>query len=255
MSKIKKLAKKIPISRNIYKKLFNYYQYLEFKKEFNRFKSLSSDSDRFTMSWKESKPCLSDKTSTTIYDRHYIYHTAWAARVLASTRPEEHVDISSCIYFVTLVSAFIPIKFYDWRPPVINLSGLQSNSVNLIFLPFPDASIPSLSCMHVIEHIGLRRYGDPIDPDGDLKAIAELKRVLASGGDLLFVVPIGQPKLIFNAHRIYSYDQIIMYFKELNLLDFALIPDNPEDGGLIESADKKMADAQTYGCGCFWFRK
>ena len=109
--------------------------------------------------------------------------------------------------------------------------------------------------MHVIEHVGLGRYGDPIDPDGDLKAIAEIKRVLAVGGDMLFVVPIGKPKVIFNAHRIYSYDQIIMYFKGLKLITFALIPDNPGDGGLIEPADKKMADAQTYGCGCFWFRK
>ncbi len=33
--------------------------------------------------------------------------------------------------------------------------------------------------MHVVEHVGLGRYGDPLDPDGDLKAIAELKRVTA----------------------------------------------------------------------------
>jgi hypothetical protein len=36
--------------------------------------------------------------------------------------------------------------------------------------------------MHVVEHIGLGRYGDPIDPDGDLKAISELKRVVQKRG-------------------------------------------------------------------------
>jgi len=109
--------------------------------------------------------------------------------------------------------------------------------------------------MHVIEHVGLGRYDDPIDPDGDLKAIEELKRVLTKRGNLLFVVPIGQPKVMFNAHRIYSYDQIISYFDPFELIEFALIPDNPEEGGLIVHAKREMANAQTYGCGCFWFRK
>ncbi|NDC42314.1 MAG: DUF268 domain-containing protein, partial [Chitinophagia bacterium] len=56
-------------------------------------------------------------------------------------------------------------------------------------LPFESDSIPSLSCMHTIEHVGLGRYGDQLDPQGDLKAIAELKRVVQPGGDLLFVTP------------------------------------------------------------------
>ena len=91
-----------------------------------------------------------------------------------------------------------------------------------------------------------------LDPDGDLKSIAELKRVLA--GDLLFVVPIGKPKVIFNLHRIYSYDQIISYFSELKLVEFALIPDKTP-GDLIRNATGELADKQEYGCGCFWFRK
>ena len=99
------------------------------------------------------------------------------------------------------------------------------------------------------------RYGDPLDPDGDLKAIAELKRVLARGRLLLFVVPIGKPKIMFNAHRIYAYAQIMSYFVDLGLKEFALIPDRSELGGLIYHATKEQADAQTYGCGCFWFQK
>jgi hypothetical protein len=109
--------------------------------------------------------------------------------------------------------------------------------------------------MHVVEHIGLGRYGDPLDPDGDLKAISELKRVMAVGGSLLFVAPIGKSRIMFNAHRIYSYDQIMSYFSDLEAKEFTLIPDDPQDGGLINNATKEMADAQRYGCGCFWFRK
>jgi hypothetical protein len=109
--------------------------------------------------------------------------------------------------------------------------------------------------MHVVEHIGLGRYGDPLDSNGDLKAISELKRVLAVGGTLLFVVPVGQPKIMFNAHRIYSYEQIVSYFSELELTEFSLIPDASRKNVLIQCATKEMADAQTYGCGCFWFTR
>jgi hypothetical protein len=109
--------------------------------------------------------------------------------------------------------------------------------------------------MHVVEHIGLGRYGDTISPDGDLVAMNELSRVLAVNGDLLFVVPLGQPKVVFNAHRIYSYQQIIDCFRALELVEFALIPDNPAQGGLITNASHDLADSQEYGCGCFWFKK
>jgi SAM-dependent methyltransferase len=228
--------------------------YLSFVADFFEHRRLSRLSpERFSTRWKDRIPCLADKTPVTGFDRHYIYHPAWAARILSQTRPGEHVDISSSLHFCTLVSAFIPVKFYDYRRADLQLSNLISQSADLLALPFADRSIRSLSCMHVVEHIGLGRYGDRIDPDGDLRAISELRRVLAVGGDLLFVVPIGRPRIIFNAHRVYSYEQIISYFQELVLREFALIPDLPESGGLIAGADETFADKQDYGCGCFWF--
>jgi len=198
---------------------------------------------------------LNDKTATTSFDRHYVYHTAWAGRILARTNPEYHVDISSFIYFGALVSSFIPVRYYDYRPADLKLDNLTSNAADLLRLPFDDGSVKSLSSMHVVEHVGLGRYGDLIDPAGDLKAIAELKRVLAEGGSLLFVVPVGKPKIMFNAHRIYSYEQVLDYFRGLHLKEFALIPDKPENGGLIYNVSKKETDSQNYGCGCFWFIK
>jgi SAM-dependent methyltransferase len=198
---------------------------------------------------------LEDNTPNTAFDRHYVFHLAWAARILAKTRPEFHIDLSSSLYFCTMLSAFIPVKFYDYRPPHLQLNGLSSGAVDLVKLPFEDRSVHSVSCMHVVEHVGLGRYGDPLDPEGDRTAIEELKRVLAPGGLLLFVVPIGQPKIMFNAHRIYSYSQIEEYFRDLAIEEFALIPDAPAAGGLIHRAPKDLADAQRYGCGCFLIRR
>ena len=152
-----------------------------------------------------------------------------------------------------MLSAFIPVEFYDFRPADITLTGLQSKKGDLLSLPFKTNSVVSISCMHTVEHVGLGRYGDPLDPNGDLKAIAELKRVLAVDGSLLFVVPIGKAKMCFNAHRIYSYKQIREYFSELELIEFSLISE--KTGAIIKDATEKQADQEDYGCGCFWFKK
>ena len=56
-----------------------------------------------------------------------------------------------------MVSAFIPVEFYDYRPAELSLSGLEFKHADLTHLPFADNSVESLSCMHVIEHIGLGR--------------------------------------------------------------------------------------------------
>jgi len=228
----------------------------DFFKEFIQFTKLAASAEkRFELNWENKYPCLNDKSATTGFDPHYVYHTAWAARLVKDINPSEHIDISSYLYFATILSAFIPVRFFDFRPAKIKLSKLEMQSADLYDLSFESNSISSLSCMHVVEHIGLGRYGDPLDYDGDLKAIKELKRVLKPNGNLLFVVPIGKPKIMFNAHRIYGYDQILQYFGDLQLVEFSLIPDNGFEVGIQKNATKEMADIQEYGCGCFWFKK
>lgn len=219
-------------------------------------KRASGGRARFSLRLRDAKPCLADATSTTGFDRHYVFHTAWAARILAKSMPKIHTDISSSLHFIVNVSAFVPVRFLDYRPANLGLSGVTEDAVDLLNLPFVDDSIPSLSCMHVVEHIGLGRYGDPIDYDGDIHAARELKRVLAVDGQLLFVVPVAaEPCIQFNAHRIYSFVQVLSMFEGLVLDEFSLIPNRAEDGGLVPWPSEDLMARQTYACGCFLFRK
>ena len=216
----------------------------------------STNHPRFALRWRERWLCWGDATSQTSFDRHYVFHTAWACRVLAESKPALHVDISSSLYFVSNASAFLPMQFYDYRPAQLGLNGLKCDHADLTKLHFSDASVASLSCMHVVEHVGLARYGDPLDYDGDLKAVAELRRVVALGGQLLFVVPIGgEARIQFNAHRIYTYSQVLGMFPGFDLVEFALIPDDGSPLGLVRHATEGLSDQQRYGCGCFWLRK
>lgn len=212
---------------------------------------------RFRISLRSLKPQIFDALIQTPFDRHYVYHTGWACHVLAEARPlERHVDISSSLYFVACASAIVPIEFLDYRPADLVMNGVVTRSANLMGLDMADGSLASVSCMHVLEHIGLGRYGDPFDPDGDLKAVAELKRVVSPGGRLLLVVPLAATARIdFNAHRVYEYGQVLSMLAGFELVEFALIPDDGGTGGLIRHADVTLLAGQHYACGCFHFKK
>ena len=233
-------------------KLFNHPNLPKhYLNDLNLFRTLDQRK-RFELNNSDLFPCLNDKTEKTGFDAHYIYHPAWAARIVKQINPEKHIDISSTLHFCSIISAFIPTEFYDYRPADLKLSELMNGKADLTHLHFETGTIECISCMHTIEHIGLGRYGDPIDPDGDIKAILELIRVTKSGGSILFVTPVGKPKIMFNAHRIYDPAMIIDLFNGCEIKNFSLVKD---DNDFILDAALELGSEQTYGCGCFWFIK
>jgi SAM-dependent methyltransferase len=226
-----------------------------FRSQYRHFVSLNqTERPEFSADWTDRWARLDDDTGHLPFDAHYVYHTAWAARVVAQLSPSKHIDISSYTYFSTLLSAFVPVEFYDYRPAEITLSNLKCGAADLCDLEFSDRSVESLSCMHTIEHIGLGRYGDPMDANGDKRALAELERVLAPRGSLLVVVPVGKPRIQFNAHRIYDPQMLEDYLPNLKLAQWTLLPDDTSRG-LVDNPSREFALQQRYGCGCFWFQR
>lgn len=254
MKRLRAYLEQLALVRSLWRSVRLPLRYLGFLRDYLRYSQMLAQTGKVKPRWKDRYPCLFDCTATTGFDRHYVYHTAWAARQLADTRPAEHLDIGSSLYFVALISSFVPVRFYDYRPAELHLSGLSCEHADLLSLQFSDNSISSLSCMHVIEHIGLGRYGDSLDGTGDVKAAAELSRVLAPEGHLLVVTPVGRPRTAFNAHRIYSLEQVCALFPDLRLVTFSLIPDDPSIG-LLDEPEAELVNRQEYGCGCFCFIK
>src|SRR3989338_11345894 len=108
---------------NIFKKIIVSFLYNPFKrldyfllflKDFSTFKKVSLKDNRFQVLWKNRRPQFLDKTSFTNFDTHYIYHPAWATRKVKKINPEFQVDISSTLIFSSILSAFTPVKFYDY---------------------------------------------------------------------------------------------------------------------------------------------
>ena len=71
-----------------------------------------------------------------------------------------------------------------------------------------------------IEHSGLGRYGDPINPNGDLEAMQQIHRALVPGGYLLLAIPTGDNDYIEggNAHRIYGPDRMAQMLEHFEFI-------------------------------------
>ena len=119
----------------------------------------------------EELPCFHDNAPTTGFDSHYTYQGPWVMRHLLEKKPKKHVDVGSWTAYLGFFSSLQPTEFVDIRPAELSLPGLTPREGSVLCLPYADNSLESLSCLHVVEHIGLGRYGDPIDPLGTMKAL------------------------------------------------------------------------------------
>jgi SAM-dependent methyltransferase len=197
-------------------------------------------------------PCLYDNTDTIKIDSHYLYQNIWAFDKIRNSGINNHMDIGSLSSFVAFLTVLTRVTYVDIRPLKLNTDNYNVIAGSILNLPFKNNSIYSLSCLHVVEHIGLGRYGDKIDPYGSKKACKEIQRILGKNGNLYFSLPIGKPKTFFNAHRIHTVEQILDYFPGLILKNLSVVNDQ---GIYIKNVEMDGLDNYDYSCGMFHFYK
>lgn len=223
--------------------------YKHYLKDWNQFLSMSGEA-----SFQDLNPCLFDREpKTQSGGGHYFYQDIWALNKLAEFKPLEHHDVGSRFDgFVGQATAICPIICWDIRPPNFQLPRFEFRQGSILDLPVLDKSIGSLSCLNVVEHVGLGRYGDSVNPEGTNQAIKELQRVLATGGQLLFSVPIGREHTCFNAHRVLHPLQPINIFNNLQLVDFSVVND---DEVFIQGVDPQDYLSATFTTGLYCFKR
>jgi SAM-dependent methyltransferase len=221
--------------------------YKRFFSDLRRYRQLAP-AEHVTLA--DAYPQIHDMTPTSAFDAHYFHQDTWAAQRVAELGPQRHVDVGSRVDYVGFLTAVTAVTFVDIRPLEAEIEGLTSVAGSLLEMPFDDRSVESLSCLHVAEHVGLGRYGDPLDPHGTVKAAAELQRILAPGGQLLFSGPTGRPRTCFNAHRIHAPAEVVAMFPELELREFSGVDDS---GAFRRHRDLEELADQRYACGLYLF--
>jgi len=191
---------------------------------------------------------------------HYFHQDLMVAREIYQRNPERHIDVGSRVDgFVAHVASFRDIEVIDVRPlkPTEGIQFIQADVMNLDsqFVGIAD----SVSCLHALEHFGLGRYGDPIDPDGWRQGFKSLTRMLKPNGILYLSVPTGQHQRVeFNAHRVFSLPFLRDVIRKHYVIErCAFITDS---GDLLPRIDPDSPEAQRsfsadYGCSVWVLRR
>lgn len=74
---------------------------------------------------------------------------------------------------------------------------------------FPDKFFDKIIAVSTLEHIGIERsFGSSEDPDGDIRAMNEMRRILKANGKILVTVPYGKAMIEPSRYRIYDDSRI-----------------------------------------------
>lgn len=187
----------------------------------------------------------------------YFWQDLWAAKKIKEMNPKKHFDIGSRIdgFIAHLLVCGIDVTMIDIRPLETEIKGLNFINDDATKLNnIEDDSIESISALCSLEHFGLGRYGDSIDPEACYKCFDAIQRKVKKGGYIYISVPIGKEHLEFNAQRVFSIKTIIKEFDRCELKEFSCADNTFEENVLL---DKYNNDLNLGGnrFGLFWFQK
>ena len=205
-------------------------------------------------------PIFLDRNTDSASLGEYFWQDFLVAKQIISQNPRRHIDVGSRIDgFIAHLACVRNVEVLDIRPLSAKIENVDFTQWDITD---PDPALNGVadcvSCLHTVEHIGLGRYGDKLDPDGWRKGLKSLINLVAPGGGGLWLsVPIGIQRVEFNAHRIFDPITIIHAAGKLGmkLCSFFYLTDS----GFIESSnvarDVEMLASKSYGLGIFFFTK
>lgn len=169
-------------------------------------------------------PVIADKYAPAGSQGNYFWQDLWAARRIVESGVKSHFDIGSRLdgFIAHLLAAGVDVTMIDIRKVLTDVERLHTIIDDATTLrQIPDESIDSMSALCSLEHFGLGRYGDRIDPEACFKCFENIQKKLRTGGRLYLSVPVGRERVEFNAHRIFYADTVLKCFHTLHLEEFS----------------------------------
>lgn len=203
-------------------------------------------------------PVITDKYALAGTTRNYFWQDLWAARMIIRAGVKEHFDIGSRLdgFIAHLLAAGINVTMIDVRKfpgEVEQLNTIVDDATSLHQIG--DESIESMSALCSLEHFGLGRYGDPIDPEACFKCFKNIQRKLKKGGKFYLSLPVGRERVEFNAHRVFYPSTVVECFSSLHLKEFSCIADGKMEHNVdLHKYDNDFHNGE-YRYGLFYFEK
>lgn len=237
--------------RRAIRSLFRLPSHLAARQRFRALQKSLGDNTPWGVDW----PCLHDAHAAGgIATGHYFHQDLLVAQRIYAAAPRRHLDAGSRVDgFVAHVASFRTIEVLDIRPVPDAPGNIRFRQVDLTQPLPPDLRncTSSLSCLHALEHFGLGRYGDKLDPLGHKRGIDRLAEMLESNGTLYLSMPMGPTRIEFNAQRVLSLpDMLSLLALKFHVRRFSYVDDS---GNLHDNTPWIGAEAaQCYGCsyGC-----
>lgn len=205
-----------------------------------------------------------NNSSSSISDYALLSYKSLA--LIIEHNPSSHFDVGSSVekFLLPLSQMQSCLTYIDVRPsPALDALGLRSLIVDLS-LPLQEnlrSSVSSLSCLHVIEHIGLGRYGDTITSTGQADFVANIYEMLSPGGFAYIGMPFGFNQVFFNAHMLMTPCYYIDLFSSFTIEKLVFIGTSLDPIFICfdrpDASDFSFKDlhSQGYSAGLFVLRK
>ena len=226
-----------------------------FHKDYLKFKELLGPDSGFVL--KDNYPCLRERPSNSGDIKNpYFWQDLYVAKKIFENKPIKHIDIGSRIDgFVAHVASFREIEVFDIRPLGSTIPNVTFKQVDIMDSDtMPVNYCASVSCLHTIEHLGLGRYGDALDPNGHIKGFRNITKAVSSGGTFYFSVPFGVQRIEFNAHRIFGMPYLMdLVSNDFKIKSFAFIDDDCvlHENVILDKASTEKSFGCTHGCAIF----
>ena len=214
--------------------------------------------ENFAINKKFMWPVTKDKYAFAGVMDNYFWQDLWAAKLIIRSGIKDHFDIGSRIdgFIAHLLSADIDVTMIDVRQfpgEVEHLHTIIDDATSLSQIS--DNSIKSISALCSIEHFGLGRYGDPVDPEACFKCFDNIQKKLQVGGQLFLSLPVGKERVEFNAHRVFYAQTVIDCFSSLHLQEFSCAASGKIERNVdIHKYDQDVHNGE-YRYGLFYFIK
>jgi len=183
---------------------------------------------------------------------HYFHQDLWAAQLVYSKRPLRHLDLGSRIDgFVSHLLVFMQVDVVDVRDLVTAVDGLRffRGDMTSSLVALENRKYPSISSLHVIEHLGLGRYGDKISLDSWKLALSNIASIITDKGDFYLSFPFGRPAVEFNSQYIFDHHAILDHLLSIgfHLVSFSFVDDY---GSLVRDISPSSVDSSQYDYAC-----